>query len=331
MIAFELQHTDNKSLLRIMAGVMNTPYNGEDFIVLQPPAGKGFVKVIDLADELQVLLADVEFYQYLVAKRPASDKRFYILHFDDVHISDKAAFTVDGEKIEKKQARLSVARLTSNMFGNAEEISAHTAVKTVKVFFSETWLKRYLGLDDTVDGLQRYLSLKTACFDIEPLDAEYLLLMEELMNAQKDDPLQNIFLQNRVTLLIERFFTRLAKKMEKWEGGYTISAEDMERFMRVERLLVKDLSAKPPTIEQLARMVTMSATRLKTGFKHMYGTGIYTYYQKMRLQKARELLLSGRYSVKDTAMATGFNDTANFTTAFKKEFNIAPSQLAPQE
>lgn len=327
MIVLELTHTDNQSMLRQMATLMGVPYNGQDFIALRPPAGTGIIKVIDLAPELQVLLADVEFHQYFIARRKRSHKRYFVLHFDDVYVNDKAAFTVDGEKMEIKQTRIAMARLTSNVFSNAEEVSAHARIKSVKVFFSEGWLKKYMGLDDTVDGLQKYISLKTACFDIEPLDAEYLKLMEELWNAQQDDPLQNIFLQNRVTLLIERFFTRLAEKMKKWDGGHNISPEDMERFMRVEQLLVKDLSEKPPTIDQLAKLVTMSATRLKKGFKEMYGTGIYTYYQKARLQKAKELLLSGEYSVRDTAAATGFYNTANFATAFKKEFNILPSQL----
>ena len=170
MIVLELKHTDNKSLLRMMAAVMGTPYNGEDFIILKPPAGDGIIKIIDIADELQVLLADFEFSRYLIAKRERSEKRYYVLHFDDVYVKDTAAFTVDGETLEKKQTRHSVARLTSNVFTNAEEISANNRIKVVKVFFSEAWLKKYLGLGDDVDGLQKYISLKTACFDMEPLD-----------------------------------------------------------------------------------------------------------------------------------------------------------------
>ncbi len=314
----------------MMAGVMGTPYKEEDFIVLKPPAGDGVIKVIDLADELQVLLADVEFSQYLIAKREPSAKRYYVLHFDDIYVKGTAAFTVDGEKLEKKQTRLSVARLTSNMFTNTEEISANNRIKAVKVFFSEAWLKKYLGLSDNVDGLQKYISLKTACFDMEPLDAEYLKLMEELWNVRKDDPLQNVFLKNRVTLLIERFFTRLVDKMKKWDGGHDIPEEDMQRLMKVESLLVKDLAEKPPTIEELAKLVMMSATRLKNGFKQMYGSSIYAYYQNVRLQKAKELLVSGQYSIREAAAATGFPNAANFGAAFKKQFNLLPSQLLKQ-
>lgn len=309
---------------------MNTPYKDEDFIVLRPPAGDGIIKVIDIADELQVLLADVVFSKYFLAKRQQSAKRYYVLHFEDVHILDTAAFTVDGETLYKKQTRHAVVRLTSNVFYNTEEISAGTIVKAVKVFFSEAWLKKYLGLGDDVDGLQQYIALKTASFDMEPLDAEYLKWMDELWNVKQEDPLQNVFLKNRVTLLIERFFTRLAEKMKSWGGGPQIPEAEMQRLMKVEKILTKDLSEKPPSIDELAKMVNMSATRLKNGFKKMYGTGIYTYYQNMRLQKAKELLVSGKFSIKETAAATGFNTTAGFTTAFKKQFNMLPSQLIKQ-
>jgi AraC-like DNA-binding protein len=330
MIVLELQHTDNKTFLSNMAGLMGVPYHGADFILLQPPAGTGIIKVIDLANELQVLLADIVLSRHLIAKRAKSEKRYYVLHFEDALLSDTAKFSVDDETVHQKQTRHSVVRLTSNMFSNTEEIPANTSVKAVKVFFSEAWLKKYLGLGDNVDGLQKYVSLKTACFDIEPLDAEYLRLMEELWNVKKNDPLQNIFLQNRVTLLIERFFSRLAEKMKKFEGKPDMSEEEMQQLMKVESLLVNDLGEIPPTIDELSRLVGMSATKLKKSFKEMYGSAIYTYYQTMRLQKAKELLLTGKYSIRETAETVGFNNTANFSTAFKKQFNTLPSLLIQQ-
>ena len=118
--------------------------------------------------------------------------------------------------------------------------------------------------------------------------------------------------------------------MKKIEAGHDIPEDEMQRLMKVENLLVKDLSEKPPAIEELARLVNMSATRLKKGFKEMYGSGIYNYYQTMRLQKAKELLLSGKSSIKEASAATGFYNSANFSTAFKKQFNILPSQLIKQ-
>jgi len=52
-------------------------------------------------------------------------------------------------------------------------------------------------------------------------------------------------------------------------------------------------------------------------------------YQKQRLQKANELLTSGRYNVKQTAAAVGYNNVSNFSSAYKKQFEKAPGAVMP--
>lgn len=310
---------------------MGIPYHGEDFIAIKPPVGSGIIKILNIAKELQVLMADATFSQYLLAKRKRSEERYYILHFDDVYISDTATFSVDGETLQKTNTRHSVARLTSNAFSNAEEISANTPFKTIKILFSEAWLNKYLGLSADANGLQKYVSLKTASFDFEKLDSEYQRLLDELWNAEKQDTLQNVYLQNRITLLMERFFTRLSEKMMLLEGKFALNEDDVQRLMKVEKILVDDFSISPPTIDEFSKLVTMSSTKLKKNFKGMYGESIYAYYQKSRMQKAKELLMSGKYNVTETAHQVGYTNTSNFILAFKKQFNKLPGELLQQK
>ena len=143
----------------------------------------------------------------------------------------------------------------------------------------------------------------------------------------QNDPLQNIYLQNRVALLVERFFTRIHEKAGLVGGIFKLTEDEMQRLIKVEQFLIKDFSESPPTIEAFSKMVSMSSTRLKRSFKEMYGNSIYSYYQKLRMQKARELLLTGKYSIKQTAENVGYINTANFITAFKKQYNILPAQM----
>ena len=310
-----------------MAAAMNVPYNGENHITIVAPIGKGTIRILDISDELQVLLANAEFNYNLLAKRKHSDKRFYILHFDDAFITDTAVFSVDGEILQKKRIRHSVARLTSNIFSNTEEISAHTPFKTIKIIFSESWLKKYMGLDAAESVLQKYISLKTACYDIEPLDTEYLDLMEELWRSDSNDPLHNIFLQNRVTLLMERFFTRLNENMRLLDGKPKLNEDEVQRLIKAEELLIKDFTVPAPTIDELSKFINVSSTRLKKNFKEMYGDSIYAYYQKMRMQRAKEILQNGQHNVNATAHLVGYTNTSNFILAFKKQFKQSPGEL----
>ncbi|MGG9961004.1 helix-turn-helix transcriptional regulator [Ferruginibacter sp. SUN106] len=324
MIVLNINHINYRQLLQDLSTALQIPYQQQDFLTLSAPSGEGVIKTISLFDELQVLLVDACFNERMITIRERSDNRYFILHFDDVFIKDTATLKVDDEQLQKSNTRHSVARLTSNIFVNTEELPANLHIKSVKVLFNEKWLKKYMDMDANDDVLQRYLSLKTESFDIEQLDAEYLRLMDELWTVQKDDPLQNIFLQNRVTLLIERFFTRLYSKTNLLEGKFNLSSEVINGLIKVEHELVNDFSKLPPTIDEFSKLISMSSTKLKKSFKSMYGDSIYSYYQKQRLQKANELLLTGKYSVKQAAQAVGYTNVANFTLAFKKQFNKAP-------
>lgn len=327
MIVLNINHINYKQLLQDLSTALNIPYKQEDFLIINPPKGEGILKAISLFDELQVLLADVSFNEGLVTVRERSDDRYFVLHFDDVFIHDTATLKVDDELLQKSNTRHAVARLTSNVFVNTEELPARLHIKSIKVLFNEKWLKKYMGLDANDDVLQKYLSLKTESCDIEPLDAEYLKLMDDLWAAKKDDPLQNIFLQNRVALLVERFFTRLYSKVNLLEGKFDLSSDLIKTLIKVEHLLVDDLSKQPPTIDEFSRMVSMSSTKLKKSFKSMYGDSIYSYYQKQRLQKANKLLLTGTYSVKEAANAVGYSNLANFILAFKKQYQKIPETI----
>lgn len=328
MIVFNINHTDYTLLLKDLAAALNIPCKGDDFLVVPNDAGKGFIKILKLYDELQVMVADVTFNKTLITTREHSSSRYFILHFDDVNITTTAKLTVDGETIQKTNIRHAVARLTSNMFVNTEELPVGLHIRSIKILFTETWLKKYLELSADEYVLQKYLSLKTESFDMEPLDAEYLRLMEDIWSVPQDDPLQNIFLQNRITLLIERFFTRLHDKTNLLEGHFSLTEEEVQRLIKVEQLLVNDFSETPPTINEFSRLVSISTTKLKKSFKGIYGNSIYAYYQKIRMQKARELLLGGKHNVNETAIAIGYQNTSNFILAFKKQFAISPGEVA---
>ena len=105
-----------------------------------------------------------------------------------------------------------------------------------------------------------------------------------------------------------------------------MSREEIEQMMRVEEQLLASLS-EPPTISQLARDAAMSPSKLKKQFKDVFGLPVYEYFQKKRMQKARELLLEGNRSIKSVGMELGFSNLSNFSMAFRKEFGKLPSEM----
>nr|MBP9215318.1 helix-turn-helix transcriptional regulator [Chitinophagaceae bacterium] len=90
---------------------------------------------------------------------------------------------------------------------------------------------------------------------------------------------------------------------------------------------LKDFSVVPPGIPKLARMAAMSPSKLKTSFRDVYGLPIYQYFQKHRMNKAKAMLLSQKYNVREVGIDVGFSNLSNFAKAFKKSFDQLPSDI----
>ncbi|QDR79037.1 response regulator [Sporomusa termitida] len=85
---------------------------------------------------------------------------------------------------------------------------------------------------------------------------------------------------------------------------------------------------KDLTLEQFAEKLFMSTGYFCRSFKKYAGEGYAAYLTKIRLKKARERLMSGKYTVAEVARMVGFRDASYFSSVFKKHYQQSPSNLA---
>jgi AraC-like DNA-binding protein len=291
--------------------------------------GKGYLSLMVLKNGLQVILSDYTIYQDFMLKRERSREEYYSLRFEEMVIKDNLTLNIDGDTLSDQDRQRAAVMLTSSLFEVAYFGTRGGSVRSVNILIDREWLARYLGIESQDEVLRHYLSLRTASFNFEPLDTGYRELINELFDEHGNlqGPMEQVRIQNRIMLLVERFFTRLYEKMKSWRGIVTIKNDEIQRIMDAEALLVRDFSTPAPTISELARHSAMSETKFKNEFRKIYNSGPYEYYQKNRMQRARVMLQSGKYSVKETGLQLGYNNLSNFTIAFKKEFGILPSEL----
>jgi AraC-like DNA-binding protein len=321
-------HIDYKDFLNGFAAEMGVTVNG-DTLVFAKKVGEGTIKLLQLPEGLQAAVSNFTTNDDATLYRKKSTEEFYNLRFEEIYIPGTITVEIAGEKIKESDIVHAGAILYSTLFDNGYTVSRGTKARSINILISKEWMYSHLGLGSADELLQQYLSLKTAGFNFEPFDAVYRSLFNEVLDDHKDNPLQKTFLQNRIMQLIEKFFTSLANKTHLISPTHkiTLSHKEIDKLMEVETILIKDFSVPPPTISQLARNATMSPSKLKSSFREVYGSGLYEYYQKVRMQKARSLLLSGKYSVKEVGKKLGYTNLSNFALAFKKQFNTLPSKL----
>ena len=105
-----------------------------------------------------------------------------------------------------------------------------------------------------------------------------------------------------------------------------LSKQDME-YIRQAKTILDENFDRHITIPQLARQAGINEAKLKEGFRELYGNSIHTYIQQLRLEKAKQLLLTTSMPVTDITYHIGYSHVTHFTTLFKKEVGVTPTEF----
>jgi YesN/AraC family two-component response regulator len=99
----------------------------------------------------------------------------------------------------------------------------------------------------------------------------------------------------------------------------------MERIMKV---VNKHLSDSDFSVDTLTTEVGISRTQLHRKMKEMTGLPVSEFIRNIRLEQAARLLEEQKINVTQVAYTVGFNNPAHFSTVFKKQFGISPTEYA---
>lgn len=81
------------------------------------------------------------------------------------------------------------------------------------------------------------------------------------------------------------------------------------------------------SVEELAGSVGLSVSYFRRLFHEAYGCSPMQYIINLRIENARDLLLSGEVNVTEAALLSGFEDIYYFSTLFKRKTGSTPTQI----
>jgi AraC-like DNA-binding protein len=85
--------------------------------------------------------------------------------------------------------------------------------------------------------------------------------------------------------------------------------------------------AEEITLERIAREVGLNKMALTDGFRRLFGMSVFDCLQKIRMQRAYELLQDKTNSIGRIAEAVGYRHHCNFSTAFQAHFGCTPQSV----
>lgn len=162
------------------------------------------------------------------------------------------------------------------------------------------------AIGDQVEGL----NTGADAYVTKPFDPAYLraLVKSQLENREK---VRNLLAKATQTDKIEK---------------NVLSPQDNAFMTELYELMEKELSNSELDVVHMTEMMHISRTKFYYKVKGLTGENPGAFFKTYKLNRAAELMASGKYNVSEIADLTGFSTHSYFSKAFKKQFGVSPSE-----
>jgi AraC-like DNA-binding protein len=163
---------------------------------------------------------------------------------------------------------------------------------------------------------------------ILPLCGKTRMVLEAMLNNTYTGSLENVFInaQTQMLLLYSLDCMLGEKEIDVVNCKFLANEADREKIVKAREILVQQIG-EPITIKELSRKVAINECYLKKGFKELFGTTVFDFYQGQRMEHAKYLLYEKGLSVTEVSVILGYSSISHFSTAFKKHTGLKPCEL----
>ncbi len=311
MTVIDYYQQDYHSFLKDIAPKVNGVFKDKFLLHFDQSSITGYARANKVSDDLTYLIMELRTHKEFSFNLIPDEGAYYILHLQTI------------EDLQEKELQPDQKLLFSETTYEQElTYPAKSKVKMLSVCIKKEWLQERLpciSKDDCVlEQIGNYIK--------EPVSSDYLYIFNDIVKMTNDHRLAGVHENNRVMQLIEMFLKRSLKKSSP-EKTSSIKESEIKRLQEIEKILAETVTGTAPSLKQLSRIAGMSESSLKVKFKKVYGTGISVYYRRCKMLKAKEMLQSGKYSIKEIGIELGYINLGHFSGAFRKEFNVLPSEM----
>ena len=217
----------------------------------------------------------------------------------------------------------------SNGFSGRTEWSSRFPLQVFEINMTPAFFKKFLP-----EGHQLFDVFKKAILDKKsavlakrnyPITLEMYKIISEIIQCDRERLFKRIFLESKVIALLLLQLEQINSRNTR-ETCRALRKEDIEKIYAVKEILDMNFK-KTDTLIGLAKKVGTNEYTLKKGFRELFGTSVFQYWKGVRLEMAKQMLCEERLSIQEVSQKIGYKNPQHFTTAFKKEFGMAPSVL----
>ncbi|MFG1297284.1 AraC family transcriptional regulator [Xanthobacter variabilis] len=195
-------------------------------------------------------------------------------------------------------------------------------VRKVNVFLPAGWLEREEHDDRRHQAVMAFSRDHRANARWRP-SAHMIALAEQILAPPPYGPLlAGLYAESRAMELAVGALGLLDAGREG-EAPAALRPRERERMWAVHDFIEAHLQ-REMSLEEIAREAGMSINSLQRAFRGAFGSTVFEYVRRRKLEMARDGLAAEGLTVAQAAFVAGYGSAANFSTAFKRAFGVSP-------
>ncbi len=328
---FLYDHNDYRFFLQDLTIKTGGSFDGTVF-TFPSHLAKGFFRIIEMPGGLQALISDYITESDFSYKRIASLPEVFTLRIDYAELGGSSHVLLDDKAFFPHTSIYANMLMTSSRFNYGIILHKGTRVRSVNILLKEEWMRKYFSQYDVSFWLKYLHTLRLNGVNRVPIDFDARKSLFDLLDYPIDDPGYMIFVQTRIFELMDDYANQILR-LKNNNQQEEILFIDVAKIIELDVLINSKIEqqAALPSIDEMATIANMSASKLKTLFKKMYNQSISDYFNTCRLSTAKKVLLQQHTSIKELSNQFGYKSVQHFTTAFKKQFGETPATLLKRE
>ncbi|NJB70903.1 AraC-like DNA-binding protein [Saonia flava] len=202
--------------------------------------------------------------------------------------------------------------------------------RTLEIIFTPGLIKKLAGdnynellkkINNVIEKDKPYVFWKQP----RPISSEFGQILEDIIACPLTGHLKKTYTQSKITTLLVDLLVE-ANGKAKPSTKINIPKTDIAGLQIVEHHIKSNLNKTLP-IKELAIIAGFNASKLKRDFKLVYGTTLFKYITRLRMEKASVLIRNEGLPIAQVAYEVGYTNPQHFTNAFKRTLGYLPSKL----
>ncbi|MBQ8598371.1 MAG: AraC family transcriptional regulator [Lachnospiraceae bacterium] len=155
----------------------------------------------------------------------------------------------------------------------------------------------------------------------------YLGLLREFQEKRKG---RDLLIKADCLGLLVSSLRNLRNLQESAEGEKKSKTKAWVHIEQAVEFINKSDLTEGPDNDSIARAAGVSPNYLTKVFQEYIGVSLHKYVMNLKVEKARQLLLTGKVNITEAARMTGFSSIHVFSKTFKSIMGISPSEFINQ-